>query len=50
MSAKNLKGVVAQSETESETSVQSRQLDQVQQFMKIIKVGARIKKSMLPKI
>jgi hypothetical protein len=49
-SSENLKSVGSQSETESRTIDQSKQLDQVQQFMEIRKAGASIKKSMIPKV
>jgi hypothetical protein len=48
--AVNLKCVAAQNETESRTSDQSKELDQVQHFMEIRKASALIKKSMIPKI
>jgi len=42
--SENIKGVVGQSESKSGTSDQSKQLNQVQQFMEIRKEGASINK------
>jgi hypothetical protein len=49
ISSEKLKCVVGQIETDSETNEKSKKLDQVQQFMEIIKACSSIKKSMLPK-
>jgi hypothetical protein len=50
ISSEKLKSVADSSKTESGTSDQSKQLDQVQRFMEIRKAAASIKKSIIPKV